>query len=133
MQESGKVSCLPFTSGLVVGAIKSVCFFLLHFPLGRQFYPHSATPAFAEESSPTVSLQEALWETTLQWVPHHVPQPANAPCISPCPRGCHLWQATRAEGSAGGPSVGCHPCCLPSAHGQCPVQPESDVLLCVTV
>lgn len=94
MQESVKVSCLSFTAGLVVRAVKSVCFFLLHFPLGRQFSPHSATLAFAEGSSPTTSLQEALCETTFQRVPHHMPQPPNAPCISPCPWGCHLWQPT---------------------------------------
>lgn len=114
------MSCLPFTVGLVGRAVKSLCFFLLHFPLGRQFSPNSATLPFAEGSSPTTSLQEGLWETTLQRVPCHVPQPPNVPCISPCPWGCHLLQPPGAEGNAGGPSVGCHPCCLPSARGHSP-------------
>lgn len=109
------MSCLPLTVGLVVRAVKSLCFFLLHFPLGRQFSPNSAPLPFAEGSSPTTSLQEALWETTLQRVPCHVPQPPNMPCILPCPWGCHLLQPPRVEGNAGGTSVGCHPCCLPSA------------------
>lgn len=100
VQESGKVSHLPFRSGFVVGAAKSVCLFLLRFPQGRQFSPHTATLAFAEGSSPTTSLQDVLRETTFQQVPCHVPQPPNVPCISPCPWGCHLLQPPRAEGNA---------------------------------
>lgn len=87
VQESGNVSCLPLTVGLVVRAVKCLCFFLLHFPLVRQFSPNSAPLPFAEGSSPTTSLQETLWETTLQRVPCHVPSHQTCPA-SPCPWGC---------------------------------------------
>lgn len=102
VQESGKVSCSPFTAGLVVRAVRSVCFFLLRFPLGRQFPPQSAALVFAEGSSATTSLQEVLWETTLQRVSCHVPShqmcPASSPrvhgavfCCSPQSRGKCWW------------------------------------------
>lgn len=94
VQESGNVSCLPLTVGLVVRAVKCLCFFLLHFPRSGSF------PLI----QPHFPLQRDL----------HPQLPCRKPCGKPPSNGCHATCPATKHALHGAVSAA-----APRSRGQC--------------